>query len=99
MSVPEYRDCFAAECLVNETRQHHSVAPGLSRTRSVEQASDNYPQVLSMMVGQRQEFIDRFGASVTPPTLSGGPVNCIIIFGKWVFGAFSVDLGCRCQQA
>ena len=93
MSVPEYRNRLATECLVNETRQHHSVAPSLTRARSVEQAGDNYLQVLSIMVGKRQELINRFGASITPTTLGGGPVNRVIIFGERMLSAFSVNLG------
>ena len=99
MAIPEYRNWLATKCLVNETRQHHSIASCLTRACSVEQAGDDYLQVLGIMVSKREELIDRFGAGITPTTFGGGTINCVIIFGEGMFGTFSVDLGSRRQQA
>src|SRR5688572_4348320 len=65
-TVAVNRDWSIVERLLDETRHDHPILAGLPWPNSIEQADDHGRQALFAPIGNREEFVHRFRAGVTP---------------------------------
>src|SRR4029077_5559937 len=64
----------------HEIRQDHAIAPGLSRTYSVEKPHDDDGKLFFLPIRKRKKFVQSLGSSIAPAALCGGAKNQIGVF-------------------
>src|SRR5207244_12874623 len=79
-SITEHRDRFPRQRLADEARNYHAVPTCLAGPYGIEQAHDGDRQLLLLVVGQCQEFVDYLGGRITPASLEGRTQDEVAVF-------------------
>ena len=91
-AVTVHRQRLAAQGLPHERRDDHAVLAGLARADRIEEPDDHHRQAAFLVVGQRQELVDRLAAGIGPAMLVGRAHHQVRVLAEREVGALAVDL-------
>ena len=95
-AVAVYLERSAGQRPLDEARDHHSVLASLTRADRVEQPGDHAVQLTSLVVGEGEVLVHRFGIGVQPALFRRRPIDAPIVLREWLLGAvIAVNLGAR----